>query len=259
MNNSLAPISAAAASQAPPNGAPTTTTVQPPAANDPIFGLNGILYGITIETSGGRKRYRLRTDISRRNHKVYGDNGIALGDWFPLQVTALFRGAHGAHMGGISGNEDTGAYSIVVASHYKELNSDRGNILYYSGSNSLENEDPNQPAPATQGTKCLHASFTSRNPVRVFRSGGAQSTPKTNPHLPQCGLRYDGLYRVVGWGFRTNKNGGRYKRFKLRRLRGQRMIPNFVVLTQTPLAQLKYMSPSVAQISAHNQMRRRRG
>ncbi|KAJ8112696.1 hypothetical protein ONZ43_g5333 [Nemania bipapillata] len=221
-------------------------TIQLPAANDATFGIGGIMYGIVIDTSGKRKDYRLRADIPRKSAKVYGHNDIALGTWFPFQINALFWGAHGARMGGIAGNVMTGAWSIVVAGTYEDLDTDNGDVLYYSGSNSHENSNPLAPAPASQGTKALFASINTRNPVRVIRSGGASNVQHQNRHLPICGLRYDGLYRVMYSRRRTNGNGGLYDQFMLQRL------PD-----QTPLDELKRTSPTPQQIFAHDRLRGR--
>ncbi|KAI0975790.1 PUA-like domain-containing protein [Xylaria arbuscula] len=222
---------------------PVTGVLHVPAANDPIFGTAGIMYGIIVDTSGKRKDYRLRTDLPRKSCKVYGHNDIALGSWYPFQINAIFWGAHGARMAGIAGNVTSGAWSIVIAGTYEDLDTDNGNTLYYSGSNSHENTNPQQAAPASQGTKALHASYRTQNPVRVLRSGGSFKTRNRNPHLPSCGLRYDGLYRVVSFRQRHNKKGGLYDQFKLERL------PD-----QTPLNELQRSSPTTKQVFDRDQL-----
>ncbi|KAI1809993.1 hypothetical protein GGS20DRAFT_580235 [Poronia punctata] len=219
--------------------APFNPTVQPnpaPLNNTDPFAANGIMYGIIRDTSSGRKVYRMRDDIARVPGNVHGHNGIPLGQWYPLQICALFWGAHGSRIGGIAGTGSSGAFSIVVSNSYHELDNDRGNTLYYSGSNSHKNTNPNQTAPASIGTQALHASFRNRQPVRVLRAGNATRRAAGNPHLPSCGIRYDGLYRVVQVRERTNMVGGLYEQFRLDRL------PN-----QTPLAQLEAISPTRAQ------------
>ncbi|KAI0185950.1 PUA-like domain-containing protein [Xylaria flabelliformis] len=223
---------------------PTIGVIQLPPANDPTYGVSGIMYGIIVDTSGKRKDYRLRADIPRKSAKVYGHNDIALGTWYPFQINALFWGAHGARMGGIAGSVTSGAWSIVVAGTYEDLDTDNGDTLYYSGSNSHNNTDPQRAAPASQGTKALHASIATQNPVRVLRSGGASGTQNQNPYLPTCGLRYDGLYRVVHYQQRVNRKGGLYDQFKLARLPGQ-----------TPLNELRRSSPTAAQVFAHDRLR----
>lgn len=223
--------------------AASTVVVDAPPDTDPIFGLNGIMYGIVICRNGKRNDYRLRPDIPRRSFKSYGHNNIPLGAWYPLQISALFWGAHGARMAGISGNTQTGAWSIVVSGTYHDLDSDQGSTLYYSGSNSHDNTDPQRAAMASNGTKALHASLATQNPVRVLRSGNASGGDR-NRHLPPCGLRYDGLYRVTEHHCRTNAKGGLYDQFILVRLPGQ-----------TALAELERSSPTLQQKFAFANLR----
>ncbi|KAI1163530.1 hypothetical protein F5B18DRAFT_661712 [Nemania serpens] len=223
---------------------PTISIIQLPSATDPMFGVEGIMHGIIPVTGGKRKDYRIRTDLPRKSAKVYGHNDMPLGTWFPLQINAIFRGAHGARMAGIAGSVTTGAWSIVVAGTYEDLDTDDGDTLFYSGSNSHNNRDSQRAAPASQGTKALHASNATKNPVRVLRSGGSFGTRNQNRYLPSCGLRYDGLYRVVAYRQRRNRNGGLYDQFKLERLPGQ-----------TPLAELQRNSPTTEQVFAHDQLR----
>ncbi|KAI0542772.1 hypothetical protein GGR58DRAFT_170437 [Xylaria digitata] len=225
------------------NTEPTIGEIQLPPANDPVFGVGGIMHGIILDTSNGRKTYRMRVDIPRKSPKAYGHNDIALGSWFAFQINALFWGAHGARMAGIAGSVTTGAWSIVVANTYEDLDSDHGSTIYYSGSNSHDNTNPQQAAPASQGTKALHASIATQNPVRVLRSGGAFNSRSQNRYLPSCGLRYDGLYRVVSFQQRLNKNGGLYDQFKLERLPGQ-----------TALSELQRSSPTVEQVFARERL-----
>jgi hypothetical protein len=40
----------------------------------------------------------------KRKADVYGDNGLTVGDWWPLQHAAWFHGAHGHTMQGIYGS-----------------------------------------------------------------------------------------------------------------------------------------------------------
>ncbi|KAI1755857.1 hypothetical protein F4782DRAFT_527216 [Xylaria castorea] len=237
-------LTATPSTQAASTATPTISVIQLPPANDPTYGVSGMMHGIIVDTSGRRKDYRLRADIPRKSAKVYGHNDIALGTWYPFQINALFWGAHGARMAGIAGSVTSGAWSIVVAGTYEDLDTDNGDTLYYSGSNSHNNTDPQRAAPASQGTKALHASIATQNPVRVLRSGGAFGTRNQNPYLPSCGLRYDGLYRVVHYQQRINRNGGLYDQFKLARLPGQ-----------TPLDELRRSSPTVAQVFALDRLR----
>lgn len=198
------------------------STVRAPPPNDPIFGTNGIMHGVALKIGPRRKDYILDSRYQKRDAKVYGDNGLKPGDWWPMQVVALCHGAHGSKMGGISGNSEFGAYSIVTAGgQYEELDQDHGNILYYSGSGSHENTDPKNPAPSTTATSALQASLRTQNPVRVLRAAGAGSGKSKKSWRPTVGIRYDGLYRVVATALRTNVKGGLYEQFKLERIEGQ--------------------------------------
>lgn len=95
------------------------------------------------------------------------------------------------------------------------MDTDNGEVLYYSGSGSHENTDPKNPRESTNGTKCLKASYYSGQPVRVMR------TASRNMYSPSVGLRYDGLYKVVSTNKPKNSNGGLYEQFRLERIDGK--------------------------------------
>ncbi|KAI6830450.1 hypothetical protein KC332_g7297 [Hortaea werneckii] len=178
---------------------------------------------------GGRKTYVLDPRYEKRDSRVIGSNNIKVGKWFPRQLVALFHGAHGHQQAGICGDEKSGAFSIVVSGQYELLDTDRGTYLYYSGSGSVDNTDPRQPAPSTTGTMALHTSLGNGNPVRVLRS----STGKSR-YAPSFGMRYDGLYTVVSVSYPTNSRGGMYEQFKLERNDGQTDI-NMLIYSPSPV------------------------
>jgi hypothetical protein len=133
--------------------ASATVTIRLPPPNHPIWGQSGIMHGIgkskqpppldgegealavsclpclgdrsraltytTAVTQNGKKKLDPRGP--RRSAKVPGHNGLDIGAWFPTRLSALVDGAHGASQAGISGNIDYGAFSIVVAATYKEV------------------------------------------------------------------------------------------------------------------------------------------
>jgi len=237
-HNAVAHRSAAnvPAAQVPGAADPAAVVQQPP--DD--FAENGIMYGLQVN-AGGKRSYTLRRDLQQTSAKAYGHNGIAVGTWYPYQISALFWGAHGASNAGIAGNAETGAWSIIVSGAYEDLDGDEGETLYYSGANSHNNEDPAQVAPASQGTRALQASLRTRRPVRVLRSGN--KARHQNLYLPSCGLRYDGLYRVATVRHLLNRRGGLYEQFQLVRL------PN-----QVPLQQLQNTSPTAEEIAAYNRV-----
>ncbi|KAI0475974.1 PUA-like domain-containing protein [Xylariaceae sp. FL0804] len=205
------------------SGTDPTPTAQAglPASDHAIYGEKGIMYGIIFfRGESGRRSYRLNPQIPARKANVFGHNEIPVGTWFANQLVALHRGAHGSKMGGIYGNVVDGAYSILVSSKYDDLDLDRGDVLMYSGSNSHANTDRDRPAPSSNGTKNLQAAFKQRRLIRVLRSGNS-TTKQRNRYLPDCGIRYDGLYRIVKEHLRTNEKGGLYEQFVLQREPGQ--------------------------------------
>ncbi|KAI5924500.1 PUA-like domain-containing protein [Camillea tinctor] len=206
-----------------------------PPRDHAIYGVEGIMHGvIMVRGVNGRKVYRLDPRFPKKSAKVYGHNGIPLGTWFATQLVALHRGAHGMRIGGISGNQITGAYSIIVSDSYEDLDKDRGYTIYYSGSNSHNNDNPNAPGESSGGTLALKASMRTGQPVRVLRSGGSAITAKKGCWLPDCGIRYDGLYRVVELLTPTNTKGGLYEQFKLVRDRDQTPLEELIRRSPTP-------------------------
>ena len=89
--------------------------IRRPKPNHPIYGTEGVMRGILVDTTGKMRTYFFDDTYPRRSHKVFGRNGLKIGDWWPLQLCALRDGAHGVKMGGIAGTETHGATSIVVS------------------------------------------------------------------------------------------------------------------------------------------------
>lgn len=100
---------------------------------------------------------------------------------------------------------------MLTIHRYEDLDRDNGETLYYSGSGSHSNTDPNKPSPSTTGTRCLKASYHTGKPIRVLRGGNGK-------HSPSVGIRYDGLYKVVSMNRPRNNSGGLYEQFRLVRL-----------------------------------------
>lgn len=186
----------------------------PPSADHPIYGANGIMRGI-LQIRTGRTSYRLDRSFPRRTATVFGHNNIAVGSWWPRQIAALRDGMHGRRVGGISGKDEEGAYSVVISRLYEDTDADRGDEVFYSGPNSHTNTDRDAP-PDNKGTDHLRTSLESGRPVRVIRSG-----TRRRANSPSVGLRYDGLYTVVDCSEATNGRGGLYLRFRMQRCPGQ--------------------------------------
>lgn len=158
---------------------------------------------------GARRMYRLKDKSLARSCNVFGHNGLTVGKWWPYRICALRDGAHGATQGGIAGSAKDGAYSVVVSGDYDELDRDERDVLWYSGSDSSANTDPNN-AIITTFTKALRESYQRSRVIRVLRTSGGRAA-----HCPSKGIRYDGLYRIVSEGTLHNTVGGAYVRFKL--------------------------------------------
>lgn len=147
-----------------------------------------ILRGIV--TVKGKDRNGDRLDPAYRlqhpkDPKNFGDNGAVLGQWWPSQLCAVRDGIHGAAQGGIYGDKEQGAYSIILSSggyHDK----DDGDAIEYSGTDGSNFN-------MTAATQCMITSATLGNHIRVLRSA---QLPKSNKHRPEVGLRYDGLYQI---------------------------------------------------------------
>ncbi|KAK0611253.1 PUA-like domain-containing protein [Immersiella caudata] len=204
-----------------------------PPCNHPIWGVNGIMYGLARgKNAKGGSSYRFdpRYFSQKRDAKVIGANGLQPGTWWPLQLCAVFHGAHGSAGGGISGSEETGCFSIIVSgkSAYHDMDKDDGETLYYSADNSLDNVDRQRVLVTTNKTKSLQVSLRTGRPVRVLRSAG-----KNRAFAPIVGIRYDGLYRVAAENMKTNSKGGKYRQFKLVRLPNQRAFAETVAAAPT--------------------------
>lgn len=204
----------------------TVVSLRPPPRNHPVWGHHpvsgkGIMYGMARKQ--GSKKWTTNPALlhEKRSCNVFGHNDLAPGDWWPFQRLAMFNGAHGQTIKGISGNVDKGAYSIVVKDSSKyghdELDVDRGEELWYSADGgSISNTNRNAIASLSSGTRALQKSIETKRPVRVLRSVGV-GPKSTKPLYPSCGIRYDGLYEVTDVKTSTNSQGGLYRRFRLRR------------------------------------------
>lgn len=208
--------------------------------NHPIYGLNGIMHGVCRQEKGAGWMLDKRYTAEKRRADVFGHNGLQVGDWFPTQLVALFKGAHGMSMAGIFAHKDGAAFSVVVSGKYEDLDSDRGSVLWYSGPHSHENDKRNQLSDEqVRGGRPLHISMREQTPVRVLRTSTGASRYK-----PSVGIRYDGLYMVTRVNERFNKYDGLYEQFKLDR------VPD-----QTPLPQLSARSPTSQQVRDFRRMK----
>lgn len=192
--------------------------------------IDQLMHNVSRDKNG--KAYKIVDHSLKIDYNKWGDNGLNVGDWWPFQVCTLRDGAHGSAQGGIAGGSMDGAKSIVVggkssaillsifkANHtvggYEGMDIDEGDTIYFSGSNSHENEDPTVPF-ISNNTKALQRSHQDKRAIRVLRSQKNKSS-----YAPSAGFRYDGLYKIVEEQKKGNLKGGAYLRFKLVRLGGQ--------------------------------------
>ncbi|KAK0712582.1 PUA-like domain-containing protein [Lasiosphaeria miniovina] len=213
-----------------------TANLPIPPVNHPIWGERGIMHGLCMKR-GKTTSYSLNPNLKdkKADAKVFGHNNLTPGDWWPMQKAALFHGAHGAPISGISGTPELGAYSIVTSGRsttYGDMDEDHGDVLYYSGDQSTDNVNPTRVIMTSSRTQSLEKSMQTRRPVRVLRSSGGSGV-----FHPPVGIRYDGLYRVTERLQKFNKKGGMYYQFKLIRDPGQ-----------TPLKDICKNSPGRQQL-----------
>ncbi|TGO15147.1 hypothetical protein BPAE_0590g00030 [Botrytis paeoniae] len=190
-------------------GNSTSGSVAPvhlPPSNHLIWGDRGIMRGCLLNLS-------IRKDFKAKDCKIYGHNGLTVGDCWARQIAALRDGAHGAPQAGIVGDVEEGAYSIIISKHYEGFDLDQGDTIEYSAPGAIDST-AKEPESTKHGVIVLKRSIVTKNPVRVLRTAGCAWK-----NGPAMGIRYDGLYRVIEGKVGTNGKGGKYWRFTLKRLR----------------------------------------
>jgi hypothetical protein len=128
--------------------------------------------------------------FKRRRGNVHGNNHLRNGQWWPSQLCAVRDGAHSATVAGICGKTGEGAFSCVLSGG-SYPNVDSGDAIWYYGTSS---DDPSHP---TDSTSYMIESSRTKIPVRVLRTS-KMTTEGPNNYRPEAGMRYDGLYKVVG-------------------------------------------------------------
>ncbi|CAN9099785.1 hypothetical protein CC77DRAFT_1025344 [Alternaria alternata] len=171
-----------------------------------------ILRGIVSNKTGNRTSDRLDETYRKRfsiDAKHYGNGDLVQGQWWPTQLCTVRDGAHGSAQGGIYGEKERGAYSIVLSGGNGYQDVDNGDVIDYSGT-------PGKNSTPTENTIHLLKSADLGNQIRVVRSAQLN---KKNKYRPELGLRYDGLYRVTSYT-KTDQETAMYK-FRLERCEGQ--------------------------------------
>ncbi|PVH98346.1 hypothetical protein DM02DRAFT_531235 [Periconia macrospinosa] len=146
-----------------------------------------ILRGIKTRQDRDRSADSIDPRWKKVPTKYYGEGDLVLGQWWPTQLCLVRDGAHGAAQGGIYGEKERGAYSIVLSGGSQYHDEDDGDTMWYSGT------DGKDYMPTENTLRLVESLETVGNPIRVFRS---HQLPKKNPYRPVVGLRYDGLYMI---------------------------------------------------------------
>ncbi|KAL8813472.1 MAG: hypothetical protein Q9223_007030 [Gallowayella weberi] len=145
------------------------------------------------------KTHALDPKCSREiSANIYGTSYLVNGQWWPFQICALRDGAHGVSEGGIYGSTNKGAYSIVLGGGSGYGDEDYGDRIEYCGTSSDKKDSFTGASVPTEYTmRMLESCDRIHNEIRVLRKA-AQSSKAGTTYSPPCGLRYDGVYRIVG-------------------------------------------------------------
>ena len=199
-----------------------------PSKRHAIYGRGKIMDGIWLRrntnTSTNTVTHSRILDPTKKHLPAnkFGSNSIELGTWWPKQICLVRDGAHGCIQGGIYGNLEDGAFSIIVSgSLYSGLDEDHGDHLYYSAPKPEEGATSNK-RQSTDRTQILRRSLSTQRSVRVIRGAS-----KPNKYAPAVGLRYDGLYTVAEEEVGKTINGVVLAQFKLVRRPNQPRIDLF--------------------------------
>ncbi|KAK6003141.1 hypothetical protein QM012_000986 [Aureobasidium pullulans] len=153
----------------------------------------GIKLGRTRNDRIGRESAADKLDpkYNRKKGDFHGNGHLRNGQWWPTQLCAVRDGAHSATVAGICGRAGEGAFSCVMSGG-SYPNIDKGDEVWYYGT---ESDDPSRP---TDSTHHMIESCKLKTPVRMLRAS-KMITKGSNDYKPKEGMRYDGLYKVVGY------------------------------------------------------------
>lgn len=163
--------------------------------------------------------------------KFYGTpDNVHVGQQFINRAELSAAHVHRPTQGGISGNKNEGADSIVISGGYRD-DEDHGDYVIYTGHGGRNGSgqqiaDQSIEAPGNAGL------ITSRDlglPVRVIRG----ADPK-NPYAPPAGLVYAGLFTVTDWWIQDGVHGFKVVRFVLERNPEQAPLVTKVAPEQDP-------------------------
>ncbi|KAA8575553.1 hypothetical protein EYC84_004694 [Monilinia fructicola] len=150
--------------------------------------------------------YRKTWVQDQRSKWAEGHNGHLIGQWWPERLCALRDRAHGELQRGICGQTGVGAVSIYMGTGYE--NRDNGDEIEYCGDGG-------------DGLTLMDLSLERGTLIRVLRAADAGSA-----WAPAVGVRYDGLYKIVGKEEMAKEEGKKQNyRYKLLRCENQKPFP----------------------------------
>lgn len=192
---------------------------------------NDLLRGIQRKIIRGRpsKNYSLIPEYKfKKDASIAGDNGLVVGQWWPLQLCCVRDGAHGATEAGIYVGNDGVAVSVVLSGSAtrdqgpdtlnKPTNKgyedeDHLDVVWYCGNRGIN-------GVMADRTKALVKAREKRACVRLIRSFKSKhKSVGDGIYAPAEGLRYDGLYRVMDQVWISKED--QTVKFKLVREQGQ--------------------------------------
>ncbi|CAJ1978237.1 unnamed protein product [Sphenostylis stenocarpa] len=126
------------------------------------------------------------------------NQGLLVGESWRDRLECRQWGAHFVPVGGIAGQSDRGAQSVVLSGGYVD-DEDHGEWFLYTGSggkdlsgNKRTNKSHSFDQKFEKYNRALQVSCLQGYPVRVVRS----HKEKRSSYAPEIGVRYDGIYRI---------------------------------------------------------------
>ncbi|RDX68712.1 E3 ubiquitin-protein ligase ORTHRUS 2, partial [Mucuna pruriens] len=126
------------------------------------------------------------------------NQGLLVGESWNDRLECRQWGAHFVPVGGIAGQSDRGAQSVVLSGGYVD-DKDHGEWFLYTGSggkdlsgNKRTNKSHSFDQKFEKYNRALQVSCLQGYPVRVVRS----HKEKRSSYAPETGVRYDGIYRI---------------------------------------------------------------
>jgi len=165
---------------------------------------------------------QLRKDLCALS-KTFGDiPGVPIFTQWKTRQACCNDAVHRATQAGICGNQEDGAFSVVMSGVYEDV--DEGDVIIYTGTGGGHTGHPTKPTWDQSWdwaqNKALIVSSHTGKPVRVIRSSECGSK-----YAPYEGFRYDGLYTVSAPRIDKGRDGYDLCRCRLERLPHQPPIP----------------------------------